>query len=377
MAVFAGPVIPTGANVAEGLVLGEQVGFIRYDGSGSTRSRAASRSNREGQVLVLTDTIQQKRIAIAGGAGFIGSSLALRLADHNDVTLIDLSFDRLRPELVAHPNVHTVEADIRDEPTVARAVADADVFVHAAAILGVRRVIEQSRLTMEVNLEGTASALRAANSAKHLERFVFLSSSEVFGSSAFRAAEHEATPIGTIQDARWSYAISKLAGEHLTASYRREFGLPVAIVRPFNVFGPAHEGDHAVVRFISAALTGQDLIVHGDGVQLRSWCHIDDFLDGLELVMFAPNASGGVFNIGNATNTVTILDLAERIIRLSGSSSKVVHEYSVMTDIDVRVPSLGNARDKLGFEPTIRLDEGLLDTIRWYAAHPEVVARYT
>lgn len=323
-----------------------------------------------------TSSIRNQTVVITGGAGFIGSSLARRLVDDNKVVLVDLSFEGLANDLRNADNIDQVTADVRDEESMFDAVASADIVVHTAAILGVRRVISESRLTMEVNMEGTASVLRAAAAVPGLQRFVYFSTSEVFGSKAFRAAEDEVTPIGTVQDARWSYAISKLAGEHLTAAYFREMGLPVTTVRPFNIFGPRRTGDHAIVRFIAAALNGRDLVVHGDGVQLRSWCHIDDFLMGLELLMSNPAAVGQVFNIGNATNTVTVLDLAERIIRLAESSSGISHIDPGIVDIDVRVPSTGNARNKLGFVPMVRLDDGLLDAIGWYRRHPEVTDLY-
>ena len=150
------------------------------------------------------------------------------------------------------------------------------------------------------------------------------STSEVFGTYAFRVDESSATTQGSVGEARWTYAVSKLAGEHMAHAYHRELGIPTVSVRPFNVYGPGQIGGGAIRAFIEAALAGRDLVIHGDGSQIRAWCYVDDMIEGLLLALEHPNAVGESFNIGNARSAVTIYDLARRIKTLSGCPGELV-----------------------------------------------------
>jgi len=160
--------------------------------------------------------------------------------------------------------------------------------------------------------------------------------------------------------------MSKLAGEHLVASYYRETRLPIAIVRPFNIFGPRRTGDYALRRFILSALDGKPLEIHGDGTQIRSWCYIEDFCNALLQMMVRPEAIGEDFNVGHPGNTSTIYELAQKVIQLTGSASPVTFCPSPFPDISIRVPSLDKARRLLGYEPRFDLNTGLKRTIEWY-----------
>ena len=178
-------------------------------------------------------------------------------------------------------------------------------------------------LTMRVNMIGTYNALEAALATKDtLERMVEFSTSEVFGQHAFNVGEGQVTTIGSVGEARWTYAVSKLAGEHMAHAYFDEFGLPTVSVRPFNIYGPGQIGGGAIRAFIEAALDGRDLTIHGDGSQIRAWSYVDDMVDGLLLGLEHPAAVGESFNIGNARSAVTIYDLAKRIKRLTGLSGR-------------------------------------------------------
>src|ERR671935_60091 len=186
------------------------------------------------------------------------------------------------------------------------------------AIAGVDAVLESPVRTMRVNLIGTYNALEAAHATQStLERFVDFSTSEVFGTRAYRVEETHVTSGGSVGEARWTYAVSKLAGEYMAHSYYDEFGLPTVTLRPFNVYGPGQIGGGAIRAFIEAALEGRDLIIHGDGSQIRAWCYVDDLVDALLLILERETAVGQTFNIGNARSSVTIVDLAERIKRLA------------------------------------------------------------
>ncbi len=310
-----------------------------------------------------------KRILITGGAGFIGTTLARRLVDDNDVVAVDnLHRDTLsRAELEEHPNFRFVTGDILDADAMLEHARGCTHIVHAAAIAGVDTVIESPVRTMRVNVIGTYNVLEAALATKDtVERVIEFSTSEVFGQHAFNVAEGHVTTIGSVGEARWTYAVSKLAGEHMAHAYHDELGLPAVSVRPFNVFGPGQVGGGAIRAFIEAALDGRDLTIHGDGSQIRAWTYVDDMVRGLLLCLEHPAAIGESFNIGNARSAVTIFDLAGRIKRLSGCPGEIVFQPLHYTDVELRIPNVTKARDLLGFEAEVDLEEGLARTIAWY-----------
>src|SRR6266516_4360851 len=214
-----------------------------------------------------------KRIFVTGGAGFIGTTLARRLVDANEIVALD--------------NLH------RDT------------------------VLESPVRTMRVNVIGTYNVLEAAVATQDtLERVIDFSTSEVFGTHAFNVSEGHVSTIGSVGEARWTYAVSKLAGEHMAHAYHDELGLPTVTVHPFNIYGPGQIGGGAIRAFIEAALAGRDLTIHGDGSQIRAWCYDDDMVEALLLCLEHPKAIGKSFNVGNARSTVTIYDLAQRVKRI-------------------------------------------------------------
>jgi UDP-glucose 4-epimerase len=199
-----------------------------------------------------------------------------------------------------------------------------------------------------------------------VERFVDFSTSEVFGTHAFRVQEGQVSTIGSVGEARWTYAVSKLAGEHMSHAYHDELGLPAVTVHPFNVYGPGQIGGGAIRAFIEAALEGRDLTIHGDGSQIRAWCYVDDMVEGTLLCLEHPAAAGQTFNIGNARSTVTIYDLAQRIRRLTGAEVEIVFQPLHYADVELRIPNVEKAREVLGFDAEVDLDDGLARTIAWY-----------
>ena len=310
-----------------------------------------------------------KRIVVTGGAGFIGTTLARRLVDENEIVAVDnLHRDTLGgTPLAEHPNFTFIQGDVLDAASLADAVKGATHLVHAAAIAGVDTVLASPVRTMRVNLIGTYNALEAALATKDtVERIIEFSTSEVFGSYAYKVDEEHVTTQGSVGEARWTYAVSKLAGEHMAHAYHDELGLPTVSVRPFNVYGPGQVGGGAIRAFIETALAGQPLVIHGDGSQIRAWCYVDDMIEALMLVLEHPNAIGESFNIGNARSAVTIYDLALRIKRMTRLEHDLVFQALHYTDVELRVPNVDKARDLLGFEATVELDEGLERTIAWY-----------
>jgi UDP-glucose 4-epimerase len=314
-------------------------------------------------------SLSGKRILITGGAGFIGTTLARRLLDDNDIVAYDnLHRDTLSTTgLAEHPRFTFVQGDVLDLDHLTEVARGTTHFVHAAAIAGVDTVLASPVRTMRVNTIGTYNALEAALTTKNtLERLIEFSTSEVFGQHAFNVAEGHVTTIGSVGEARWTYAVSKLAGEHMAHAYHDELGLPTVSVRPFNVYGPGQIGGGAIRAFIEAALAGRNLTIHGDGSQIRAWTYVDDMVEGLMLALEHPAAVGESFNIGNPRSAVTIFDLAQRIKRLSGCAGEVAFQPLHYTDVELRIPNAAKARELLGFEANIELDDGLTRTIDWY-----------
>lgn len=312
-------------------------------------------------------TIKGKKILLTGGAGFIGTNLCRVLADRNQVVVYDNGHrDAIHlTDLPQHHNVTVIKGDVLDPEGVKRAIAGCQTVIHLAAIAGIDTVNKRPTVTMRVNMRGTENVLEAAVAEK-VERFIDFSTSEVYGTFVYQANENDSTVHGRVGVLRWIYAVSKLAAEHMTHCYHSEYGLPVVTVRPFNIYGPYQVGEGAIQQFILAALKGEPLYINGDGSQIRAWCYIEDFVRGVLLCLEKPEAIGEVFNLGNHRTAVTIRDLAEKIIRFSASSSKLVTREALAADVALRIPSTAKARELLGFEPVVSLEEGLKRSIEWY-----------
>ncbi len=178
--------------------------------------------------------------------------------------------------------------------------------------------------------------------------------------------EFDSTTLGAVGEARWTYAVAKLATEHLAMNYHKQYGLPTCSIRPFNIYGPRQVGEGAVHHFIVRALKDEPLVVHNDGSQIRAWCYVDDIIEGILAALERDEAVGHAFNIGNPRSTVTIYNLAREIVRLSSSGSQIVFQKWPHTDVGIRVPSVDKAKELLGYQAKVDLEEGLLRTIHWY-----------
>jgi len=316
--------------------------------------------------------IEGKKVFITGGAGFIGSMLIGRLVENNQIVAFDnLARNSLKNKsFFDHPNLTLIQGDVLDFERVNEAIQGADVVVHCAAIAGIDTVIKKPVSTMRVNMIGSANVLEAAARLPKCERVVCFSTSEVFGQQAFRSNEKDKTVLGSVGEARWTYAVSKLAEEHLAIAYYQEQGLPVTVLRPFNVYGPGQVGEGALRTFIDRALKNRPLEIHGDGTQIRAWCYVDDMIEGVMLSIVHPNAVGESFNIGNQRAVVTIYGLANTVVRVLHSTSPIVFTRKDYADVELRIPAVGKARDVLGFEAKVDLDEGIERTAEYYRSHP-------
>jgi len=319
---------------------------------------------------------------VTGGAGFIGSHLVDTLVrEGGRVVVLDDFSQSTGENLDAYQGddrVRVVHGSILDDAAVGAAMEGCTHVFHMAAVIGVRYVVDDPLHGILTNTHGTEIVL--AHAARLGLRTLVASSSEVYGRGV-RAPfkEDDDSLIGPTSIPRWSYALSKGLDEHLALAYHRQQGLPVSIVRYFNTYGPrCLPGGYGVIaRFVERALTGQSLIVHGDGGQTRCFTYIDDSVRGTFLAGTMKSAVGQVFNLGTPRET-TVAELAERVRVLTGVDAPVeyvAHEQEYgpgFEDTRRRVPDTRKAAEILGFEARISLDDGLRRTIDWWTQRIKV-----
>ena len=312
-------------------------------------------------------TLAGKQIFITGGAGFIANRLISRLVEENQIVVYD-NFHRdtlSNSKYANHKNITVIKGDVLDYEKVLESMKGANIVIHAAAIAGINTVIKSPTKTMRVNMIGTANVLEAAKQNHIKGRFINFSTSEVFGSYAFKSTEDDETVAGSAGEARWTYAVSKLAGEHIAKAYHKEFGLPVVSVRPFNIYGPGQTGEGAIKIFIKRALRNEDIYIYGDGNQIRAWCYIEDFVDCLMQCIEDLKAIGESFNIGNSRAVITTYGLAQTVCRVLNSRSKMLFKPALSADVELRIPLVVKAYNVLGYKAKVGLDEGIIKTAEW------------
>jgi UDP-glucose 4-epimerase len=326
---------------------------------------------------------------ITGGAGFIGSHLAeLLLQDGWEVyALDDLSTGSEANVFHLTQNLHfhlTVESVLAPS-VVSELVHKCDVVFHLAAAVGVRLIVERPGHTLLTNVRGTENVLEYAD--RFGKPVLVASSSEVYGDHPgedLPLAEEARRIYGPTTAKRWAYADSKAMDEFLALARHEEDGLACVIARLFNTVGPRQSGQYGNVipRFVESALAGAPLEIHGDGSQTRCFCHVRDTVRALAGLMAEPATNGGIYNVGS-TEPVTILELAERVLRMTGSSSELVfvpYEEVYGQGIEEmfqRIPSIEKIRAAIGWAPTRTLDEILAEVVRQSdpASSPGVRAR--
>ncbi|MBJ31435.1 MAG: nucleoside-diphosphate sugar epimerase [Acidimicrobiaceae bacterium] len=317
------------------------------------------------------------RALITGGAGFIGSHLADRLLDRGDqvVLLDDLSTGRLAniEHLTGNPDAEFVLGSILNPDLVDHVVSRCDVVYHLAAAVGVNLIVEKPLESLMTNIRGTEVVVEKAH--KYGRRTLVASTSEIYGKNVSdRLSEDDDRILGSPLKSRWSYSEAKAIDEILAYTYWREKGLETVIVRLFNTVGPRQTGSYGMVipRFVTQALRGEPLTVFGDGSQTRCFCSVHDVVGGILVLSEEPEAFGRVFNLGGSEE-ISMSDLAERVIRLAGSSSSVEFiPYDVayeegFEDMQRRVPDTTRARELVGFHPS----EDLNGIIKAVIAHQQ------
>lgn len=314
-----------------------------------------------------TEFKMASKIIITGGAGFIGTHLAERFAKDNQVVLVDC-FRRdslsLAPHLRSIKNVSVITADVGDPSSLQGICDGADIVLHLAAIAGVSSYYKEPLLTLKTNILGTVNLLEEGVKAK-VKQFVYFSTSEVYGSAALKVSESNPLTVGSVNDRRWVYSTSKIAGENFTLRYAEQYDFAASVVRPFNIYGPRQVGEGAISNFCRAAISGTPLKIYGAGTAVRAWCYVSDIVDAVESILSTKAAAGRVFNIGNPDAIETTLGLAQRIAKLA-PGARIEHEKGEHSEVKERSPVIDAAREILDFTPKVDLDEGLKRTYEWF-----------
>jgi len=314
-------------------------------------------------------------VLITGGAGFIGSHLAEDLIGKgNNVCIMDdLSTGNLRniEHLMANERLSFVHGSILDRYLTESLIREADVIYHLAAAVGVKYILNSPLRTIQANVHGTEVILELASKWK--SKVMIASSSEVYGKNGtVPYCENGDRVMGSTTISRWSYACTKVVDEFMALAYFREQGVPVVVVRLFNICGPRQIGEYGMVipRFIKNALLGEPLIVYGDGTQSRCFTYVTDAVRAATRLMEIEEAIGEIFNIGDTTE-IQIRELAKKIIELSGSDSGIQYvPYEKFygkdfEDIKRRIPDTSKIQNLIGWEPEVSLDELLQRGIKY------------
>ena len=312
---------------------------------------------------------------VTGGAGFIGSHLSAALIARGDsvIVLDDLSTGQatnLSP-LYENPKLEIVSGSILDSNLVGSLVEKVDQVLHLAAAVGVFNIVNEPLKSLQINIGGTENVLEAC--AKHSKPFFLTSSSEIYGKNTnVPLNENSDRLIGSPLKSRWSYSEAKAIDESLAFFQFAQNDLPVRIVRLFNTVGPKQIGRYGMVvpRFVSAALSNEDLSVYGDGKQTRAFCHVDDVIEAILTVIDSPMAIGQVFNIGNNFE-ISIADLAKKVVSQTKSSSRIEFKSYAdaygegFEDLERRVPDISKIERELGWAPKRDLSQ-IIDDIAHY-----------
>ena len=306
---------------------------------------------------------------ITGGAGFIGSHLVEKLiARGNEVVVFDnLSTGSDTNLSEIKEKITFQEGNILNKAVIDKLVSESDYVVHLAAALGVLNIVNKPLESLKTNLQGSEVVLEACD--KYKKPVLIASTSEIYGKNdKVPLNEEDDRIIGHPLKSRWSYSEAKAVDESLAYFYYLENKLPIRIVRFFNTVGPRQVGHYGMVvpRFVSAALKNESLSVYGSGDQIRCFCHVDDAVRALLLVMDSDKAVGEVFNVGN-NQQITIMELAKKVIELTGSSStieKIAYENAYpegFEDMQRRVPDISKIKQVLGWTPEINLEQIVKD----------------
>jgi len=323
------------------------------------------------------DTWRGKRVFVTGSDGFMGSHLVERIARLGAVvtafTRGTSTHGTSQLSLKNLPTTAAVERVIAGNvanPETTRIIEDAkpDIILHLAAEAYVQRSFDHPAEVFAVNATGTLYVLEAARRLPKLQRLVITSSSEVYGSVVRNDAINEDHPLNPTSP----YAASKVAADRLSYSYIATYGIPISVIRPFNFYGPRHTYD-VIPKFIRLALQGEDLTVYGTGLQRRDFTYVEDMARAFLLMASHPAAVGQIVNFGSG-RSYAIRDIAERIISLTGSNSRIVHDKTRLAEVDHLICDARKAFDLFGWLAGTSLEEGLRQNIEWEKGRAEMMA---
>ncbi len=289
-----------------------------------------------------------KRVLVTGGAGFIGSSLVDKLSENTDfdITIVDNLLTGDKKKIPQKDNVTFIKADVNNYEAMSSIfnVNGFDYVFHYAAVVGVQRTLENPIMVLD-DIKGIENVLKLSKNTG-VKRVYFSSSSEVYGEPVEFPQNEETTPLNS----KLPYAIVKNIGEAYFRSYQREYGLPYTIFRFFNTYGPKQSKDFVISKFIARALKNEDITIYGDGSQTRTFCFVDDNVDACLTTLFENKSINDTLNIGSDVE-ISILDLAKKIIDITGSSSKIVHLPALKEgDMTRRHPDITKMRNLLNRE---------------------------
>ena len=290
------------------------------------------------------------KIVVTGGSGFIGTNLINSIKNKHEVTVFDINPPKLE-------NIPFIRGNISDQKLVEESIKNFDIVIHLAAAVGVSYTDNEPIKTLDFNIQGTKNILRACEKNK-IKKIIFSSSSEIYGEPLHLPINENdpAIPITT-------YGLSKLVAEEYIKAYSQKIGLKYTILRFFNAYGANQSTNFVIPNFIRLALENKPITIHHDGSQIRSFCHIDDIVQGILLSL--NSGENQIFNIGNDSEPISIKKLAEKVINLTNSKTSQIEipfkeSNRNRKEILHRSPDIDKAKKLLGFTPKISLDEGII-----------------
>ncbi len=314
--------------------------------------------------------IKDSKILITGGLGFLGGNLADKLSDvnlSNQIVILDNNTSQKTTgsqlKLDEKLNIKIIHESILS-PILETIGLDFDYIIHSAGFLGIDKVQDEQLLNLDVNILGSRNIFKFATKQNKLKMLVTFSTSEIYGVNSDLSAETDDSVIKTIGK-RWTYATSKLASEYYLKAFVQEHALKANIIRPFNVYGAYRYGSNAMTSMIHKAINNEDILISGDGSQIRAWCNIQDFVSGVLSLLSKDNINNEAFNIGDDRSAISILELAELIVKVLDSKSKIVILGNNIEDVKTRRPDITKAKQLLDYNPKVDLSKGISEVAGW------------
>ena len=293
------------------------------------------------------------KIIVTGGSGFVGRHLTESLSKEHNVSILDICPPK--------NNVNFIEANIINFNEIKNILNDFDIIIHLAALVGVESCENDPIKTLEFNINGTKNVLEACRNS-NIKKIIFSSSSEIYG-QPLSVPIKESDPLIPIT----TYGISKLAAEEYVKSYSKMYGINYTILRFFNAYGPNQSSNFVITRFTNLALDNRPITIHADGSQIRAFCHIEDIVGGIMLVLEKGNNE--IFNIGNDSESISIKHLSQKIISMTNSKSEQIFipfekSNRNRNEILTRIPVIDKAKNILNYHPKISLEDGIQSIIK-------------